>query len=333
MRILVLGGTVFLSKAVAVQAMERGHDVTVAARGESGQPPQGARFVKLDRDNPGEGLAALSRETFDAVVDVARIPAQVKAVLAALADRVGHWSFVSTVNVYADNSIPGQHPGNGKLNDPIDEDSTDPDIEVYGASKVACENLVRSAVGDKAFIARPGLIIGPGDPGYRFGYWPDRLAEAGEVLAPGDPQRLVQWIDVRDHAEWIIDAAENQVVGTFDAVCPPVPFQRFLDGVAEGMGTTPEFTWVDQDFVQAHEINPWSGEQSLPMWLPLPEYAGMLTHDVTASVAAGMRNRPVAESAADWYASMKDKPRDPQKGLTRAREAEVLAAWHGRDKS
>ncbi|MGH8877241.1 MAG: NAD-dependent epimerase/dehydratase family protein [Stackebrandtia sp.] len=330
MKLLVLGGTRFLSRAVAVQAAARGHEVIVAARGESGEPPPGARFVYLDRQNPSEGLAKLKTETFDAVVDVSRIPSEVAAVLDALADKAGHWSFVSTISTYSDDVTTGQTPETGPVHDPTPSGSSDGDEELYGPSKVACENLVRDRLGDRHLIARPGLIIGPGDPSYRFGYWPDRFADGGEVLAPGDPDRLVQWIDVRDHAEWLIDAAETHLTGTFDFVCPPVTMAEFLDEVREAMDGRAELTWVPDDFLQRHDVAYWAGENSIGLWLPTATHAGMCAHDVTASLAAGLRIRPVAESARDWYESERGKPRNPEKRLSRDREAEVLAAWHAR---
>lgn len=317
----------FLSKAVAVAAQARGHEVIVAARGKSGRPPEGVRFVTLDRENPE--FSALDGETFDAVVDVARIPAQITPVLDALADRVGHWTFVSTISVYSDVETVGGTADTTALLEPAAADSTDPSVEAYGASKVTCENLVRDRLGDKAFIPRPGLIVGPGDPSYRFGYWPDRLHDAGEVLAPGAPDRGVQWIDVRDHAEWIVHAAENQVVGTFDTVTEPMPFERFLHEIARAMGTEPTLTWVSEDFVTEHGVNPWAGPDSIGLWLPA-DHAGMLTRDVSTALEAGLKTRPVGESARDWFDSMDGAERDDAKRLGRAKEAEILAAWHAR---
>ncbi|MGH7341281.1 MAG: NAD-dependent epimerase/dehydratase family protein, partial [Candidatus Rokuibacteriota bacterium] len=305
MRLLVLGGTVFLSKAVAALGVERGHEVTVAARGKSGEPAPGVRFVPVDRDAIG-GLTALRGEAFDAVVDVARLPLHVTRALDALGGRVRHWTFVSTCSVYADQSAPGQMAESAPLLEPTELNSADTRLERYGNSKVACEELVRRALGGKEFVVRPGLIVGPGDPNDRFGYWPGRIGEGGEVLAPGAPHDLVQFIDVRDLAAWILDAAERGVTGTYDAVCPPMSRQQLLDEVATAMGSRPTFTWVAQDFLLAHGVKPWAGEDSLGLWLPLPEFGGFLSRDPTASLAAGLRLRSVGDTARAWRSARHD---------------------------
>jgi 2'-hydroxyisoflavone reductase len=329
MKILVLGGTVYLSKKIATQARDRGHAVTVAARGTSGEPPEGVRFIRVDRDR-ADGLAALADESYDAVVDVARLPGQVGPALDALASRVGHWSFVSTASVYADTATPGQSVTVAPVLDPAPADSVDPDLEQYGPNKVACENLVLDRAGT-AFIVRAGLIIGTDDPLDRFGYWPQRIAAGGEVLAPGDPAESVQYIDVRDLAAWILDAAEAGTAGVYDGVCPPLPRGRFLAEIAAATGPKDvSFTWVPQDFLLEHEIRPWAGPDSLGLWVPLPDYTGFLDRDTSPSVAAGMWNRPPADSARTWqaWAAALDGPPRLAAGISREKEAAVLAAWH-----
>ncbi|GAA2755108.1 NAD-dependent epimerase/dehydratase family protein [Actinopolymorpha rutila] len=335
MRILVLGGTVFLSAAVAAEAVERGHEVTCAARGSSGEPPAGTTFVRVDRDDP-DGLAPLAGREFDAVVDVARLPSQVRQAVDTLADGVRHWTFVSSISVYSDNSTPGQNPHTGPVHAPLSADADERDVENYGPAKVSCEQAVLAALGDRANVVRAGLIVGPGDGSDRFTYWPVRLARGGEVLAPGAPEEPVQVVDVRDLAAWIVRSAETGVVGVFDATGPAVGRGELLDRVAAGVGAEPKLTWVDQEFLEAQEVNPWAGPRSLPAWLPLPEYAGMLDHDVSATLAAGLAVRDLAQTARDTLAwareSGRDKtdPADLHAGLTAAEEADVLAAWHRR---
>jgi 2'-hydroxyisoflavone reductase len=202
MRLLILGGTQFLGRAIAVHACAMGHDVTCAARGVAGAAPSRARFIRVDRDEP-DGLAALAREEFDAVVDVSRHPGQVRRGIAALKHRVGHWTFVSTVSVYADNRTIGQRADAAPLRAPTAPEIEHSSEEIYGAAKVACEQ----AIGENAFICRAGLIVGPEDPTGRFTYWPTRLDRGGEVLVPGTPNDAVQLIDVRDLAQWIVHAA------------------------------------------------------------------------------------------------------------------------------
>jgi nucleoside-diphosphate-sugar epimerase len=316
MKLLVLGGTRFLSREVATQAVARGWDVTCACRGESGTVPDGAAHLPWDRTE--DAPAAVAEGAWDAVVDVTRLPSHARRAVEAAPG--AHWVFVSTISVYADNASPAMEP----LLEPITDDvdlSVDP--EAYGGMKVACEQLVQSGAASWV-VVRPGLIVGPGDPTGRFAYWPQRLARGGEVLAPGRPEDVVQVIDVRDLATWLLDACEARTTGVFDPVGTPTPFGRLLAETAAGVGDPePQLTWVDADFLEAQGVAPWAGEGSLPLWLPRPEYDGMLAHDPSPAVAAGLRLRPLAETAPGCLDSTVT-------ALTPEREAEVLAAWHTR---
>lgn len=332
MKLLILGGTAFLSKTIARYAVERGHDVTVVARGISGQPPEGARHVTADRDS-AEGLTALTDRHFDAVVDVTRVPGQMKRALETLAATTGHWTYVSSCSAYSDDETVGQTAATAPTLEPTDEDSLDPDIEKYGASKVACENLVLRHKPDRSFILRAGLIVGENDPSYRFGYWPDRIADGGQILAPGAPTEKVQYVDVRDLANWVVNAAETGLSGIYDGASLPMTRERFFTEIAEGVGATPNLTWVPQEFLMEHGVKPWSGDDALSLWLPLPDYAGFLTRDTRPAMEAGLSIRPLADTAADWLATRDRRPvpnaeGSPYRSLTREREAEVLAAWH-----
>lgn len=331
MRLLVLGGTVFLSRAVAEHALGRGHTVICAARGRSGSPPEGAQFVTIDRDDP-DGLTELAGQEYDAVVDVESLSVgRVRRALAALADRAGHWTYVSTASVYADNRTPGQRAATAPIL-PSAPEGADEDIEQYGNLKVACEEAVRAAVGNQSFVCRPGLIVGPGDRSDRFGYWPARLAGEGPVLAPGDPGDLVQYVDVRDCAAWIVDAAEQRLVGTLDAVCPSLSWGDLLHRIGAAIGSNAELVWVPQSVLEEHEVAPWAGPDSLPLWVPQPEYAGFGARDVTDSLAAGLQIRPVAETAVATmeYEREVGLDRDRKAGLRPERERAVLAAYAGR---
>lgn len=331
-RVLVLGGTVYLSKEIAAQALARGHDVTVAARGESGDPPEGVEFVRIDRGSDA-GVAPLRGRSFDAVIDVARVPAQVRRALDVLADNVGHWTFVSSISVYADPSRT-----DSAVLEPAapDCDGSD-DAELYGRNKVACENLVRERLGPRAFVPRPGLIVGAGDPTDRFGYWPLRIAEGGEVLAPGRPERLVQWIDVADCASWILDAAERGTSGVYNAIGEPVGMASFLHQVTDGLvrfgvvTERPAFTWVPQDFLAEHGVDPWAGPDSLGLWLPEPEYDGMGSHDAGPAIEAGLAPSPLSVTVERWCRAGAAAPALAA-GLSRAKEGAVLGAWHDRER-
>ena len=324
MRLLVLGGTVFLSRAVAEAAMSRGHHVTTASRGVTGAPPAGADHVVADRDAPLP--AALTGPAFDVVVDVSRRPSQVRSALAQL--RASHWIFVSSISAYADEATRDGGPATLPLHEPLFDDSDDP--EAYGPMKVACERLVAEAASSHT-IVRPGLVVGPGDRSGRFSYWVDRLRRAAEdepVLAPGDPDDPVQVIDVRDLAEWIVLLAERRTSGVFDAIAAPSPIGAFLGETAAGAGVRPRWHWASHAQLESAGVQPWMGPRSLPLWLPRPDYDGMMTHRAGPAAEAGLVARPIAETARDTLAWLRATPDAVRTGLTADEEAGVLATLH-----
>jgi nucleoside-diphosphate-sugar epimerase len=324
MRLLILGGSQFLGRAIAAHACAAGHNVTCAARGLAGPIASGASFVAVDRDVPN-GLEPLARQEFDAVVDVSRHPGQVRRAVAALKRQTGHWTFVSTVSVYADNRTPGQRADTAPLRAPTAAAVEHSSEETYGAAKVACEQ----AVGESAFICRAGLIVGPEDPTGRFTYWPARLARGGEVLAPGTPEDAVQFIDVRDLAQWIVHAAQVRLTGIYDGIRPTRTRGELLAECAAALGSSCTFTWVDRAFLEAHDVKRWAGPRSLPLWLPLPDFAGFATRDTTLAHNAGLNSRALAETARDTLGWLR-ATNGPVVGLTADEETEVLAAWHAR---
>ncbi|KQT92111.1 hypothetical protein ASG49_09090 [Marmoricola sp. Leaf446] len=332
MKLLVLGGTLFLSRAVAAEAVARGHEVTCAARGHSGGVPEGATLVALDRAEPDWSVL---EGDWDAVVDIARSPGWVRDALDHLVDRVPHWVFVSTISVYADHATLHGTPATLPLLDPVgpsDGDVAQDTPEAYGGAKVACEQLVRQRA-TSSLVVRPGLIVGPGDPTGRFSYWPERLAEGGDVLAPDHPERDVQLIDVRDLATFLVDAAEQRREGVLDATGRVTGLGEVLEEVQRGVeghgpGSRATLFWAAPAFLRRHHVQPWSGPRSLPLWLP-EEMSGMLTHDVSEAFDAGLRTRPISETAADtltWLRS--EQGRVTVTGMTRAEEQELLDDWH-----
>lgn len=325
MRVLVLGGTLFLSRAIAASAVARGHDVTCAARGVSGAEPQGADFVRLDREAPD--WSRLADRSWDIVVDVARYPSWVRAAVRALGDRTQSWLFVSSCSVYADHGTPGQGP-DAALLPPAGPHGDERDPEQYGESKVACEQIVAERFGDTALLVRPGLVVGPGDPSGRFAYWPRRLAESATVLAPGEPDEPVQTVDVRDLARWLVDAAERRLAGVFNATGPPMTRIDMLAAVAAGVGTEPRLVWVPQEFLLAHGVEPWMGARSLPLWLPMPEYAGFMDRDVSAALEAGLVVRPLEATARDTLDWLQQDPAAKVTGLTATEHRDLLHKWH-----
>ena len=322
MKLLVLGGTLFLSQAVASAGVARGHEVTCAARGTSGHFPDGARQVYLDREDPD--WSALEGE-WDAVVDVARTPAWVASALDVLAERIPHWTFVSTISVYADHSIAGGTPDTLPLLAPLSEEGDD-SPETYGAHKVACEQMVQTGAAE-ALVVRPGLIIGPGDPSGRFTYWAERLAEGGDVLAPESPDRGTQFIDVRDLAEWLVSCAEERRTGVFDASGRVSRLGDLVSEVVATVGGNATVIWAPAEFLLERDVTYWAGPRSLPLWLP-EDARGLTAHNVDAAFAAGLSTRPVGESAADTLAWLRATNDAPRTGLSRAEEQDLLDDWH-----
>jgi nucleoside-diphosphate-sugar epimerase len=323
MRLLVLGGTVFLSRAVAADAVARGHDVTCAARGSSGSVPEGARLVSIDRTGPLPDLGEV-----DAVVDVARHPSWVRNAVAVYPD--AHWVFISTVNVYADDATPGGTPATLPLVEAIGEDVDLKETpEAYGPMKVACERIVLDGAAS-SMVVRPGLIVGPGDPSGRFSYWPRRLAAGGEVLAPGAPSDAMQVADVRDLAAWAVTACEQRTTGVYDGVGRSMPISELLEQCAARVDAEVSWTWVDQEFLAEQGVEPWAGPGSIPLWLPRPEYDGLGAHDVQPSLDAGLTIRPLADTTRDTLAWLEATADATVGGIDLDRERQLLSAWHAR---
>lgn len=325
MRILILGGTVFLSAEIARQALARGHEVTCLARGLAGLPPDGAAFVQADRALGLQAYRGLDGE-WDEVVEVSWDPGLVADALAALADRAGHWTYVSSCSVYADHAQPNADESAALL--PELEDGQDP-VDFYGEAKVSCEHLSVDAIGPRLHISRPGLIVGPGDASDRFGYWPARFARDNEpVLVPDLPDALTQVIDVRDLAAWLLDAAEKRISGVFNAVGDTVAFNTVLGAAIEAAGYAGHIYIADPQWLAASGVEYWAGKDSLPLWLP-EGMAGFATRRADQAGRLGLNRRPFDESLEDTLADERERGlhRDRRAGLSPGRERELVRAW------
>jgi len=328
--ILVLGGTGFLGPHVVTAALARGHTVTLFNRGKT-HADLFPGVEKLHGDRDGH-LEALAGRTWDAVIDPSGyVPRIVKASAELLAPRVGHYVFISTISVYAkfDTVNPDESLPVATLADPTSEDVK----AGYGALKALCEQAAEAAMPGRVASIRPGLIIGPGDPSGRFTHWPTRLAEGGEVLAPGDGGTPVQYIDGRDLGAWIVRVVEDRTVGTMNALGPAnrVTMQSVLDECNRALGNRARLTWVDAAFLDQQGVEGW---RDMPMWLDNHgDFAGFGTLQNTRAVRAGLAFRPIGDTARDTLAWLGTLPADERakarsSGITREKEAAVLAAWH-----
>ena len=319
MKLLVLGGTKFLGRAIVEAALAGGHEVSIFTRGKTNSDlfPEAEHLVG-DRDGD---LAALEGDRWDSVVDTSGFyPRVVRASAELLAERAEHYAFISSVSVYADLSTPPtESSAVGTMEDESLEEMGE-EFQYYGPLKALCEAEVERAFAGRALIVRPGLIVGPHDPTDRFTYWPRRLARGGEILGPAPAGEPVQFIDVRDLGEWIVRVVEERRTGTFNAVNEGLSWSELLAGS--------DVTWVDSSFLLEQGVGEWI---ELPLWIADQAFAAHARTDVSRAIEAGLTFRPLAETIRDTAAW--DAKRGEGKlaaGLAPEREAELLEAWQAR---
>ena len=237
-----------------------------------------------------------------------------------LRDAVGRYVFVSSISVYADFSRAyDEEAPTAVLARPASEDIA----ASYGPLKAACERVLDRLYAGRATQVRAGLIVGPHDPTDRFTYWCERIAAGGEVLAPGDPGLPVQFVDVRDLARFLIDLAAGGVGGPLNATGPaePLSFGELLERMRSSLDRPSRITWVESDVLLSAGIEPWS---ELPLWLPGPDWAGLMEARTGRARAAGLRFRPLEQTVRDTLA-WAGGPRERRPTLSRERERELLA--------
>jgi 2'-hydroxyisoflavone reductase len=322
--ILILGGTAFLGREIAVQALARGHAVTCLARGESGAVADGATLIAADRSRP-DAYDGVREQDWDAVFEVSWQPGFVRDALEALGAKAKHWTYVSSGNAYEKFDTPGADES-APLRDATDQDVAD--RELYGEAKVACELASVAALGDRLVIARAGLIGGPGDTSDRGGAWVARAARAPEepLLVPDTPEIATSIIDVRDLVSWLLDCAENGTSGTFDAVGPVVPFGEWIDLVRSVGGHTGPVVLAPRQWLEEQKVEQYMGPESIAMWLTEPGYEGWSSRSGAAAVKAGLKHRPRAEFLVDMLAWERELGlgRERKAGLSPERERELI---------
>ncbi|WP_282702243.1 SDR family oxidoreductase [Streptomyces sp. CC219B] len=334
MRLLMLGGTEFAGRAVVEAALGRGWDVTVFHRGRH-EPPAGVRSLRGDR-TAEDGLAALAGdEEWDVVVDTwSAAPRAVRDTARLLRGRAGRYVYVSSCSVY-DWAPPAGYTEDAPV---VADASPGAEQTAYAQDKRGAELAVLDAFGaDRSVLVRAGLILGPYENVGRLPWWLNRMARGGPVLAPGPRELPIQYVDVRDLAEWTLGAAEQGLSGPYNLISPSghATMGTLLGACVRATGGAAELRWTDPAVILEAGIEPWV---QLPVWVPPGSDLHDALHgaDVSRAVATGLRCRPVEETVADtwaWLGSLDgDAPMRSDrstKGLDPEVEAKVLAAAGG----
>ena len=343
LKVLILGGTGQTGPHLVNDLLAAGHVPTLFNRGRRSEelfPDVECLIGDRDPEKP-EGLDALRAEIdggrrWDVCIDVwPHIPKIVEATATLLQGSVDWYMFVSSVSAYADHSIPNMDE-TAPVGEAPDADDTEFTWDLFGPFKAECENRVRRLYPDNHTIFRPGLIVGPRDFSNRGVYWPVRVRQGGEILAPGGGDDPIQVIDGRDLTSFEVLCMERAIGGTFNVIGPhpsaPLTMRGLLETCRDATGSDATFTWVDNAFLEEHEVGAW---MDMPCWIPPEgEYAGFGSRSIAKAVAAGLTFRPLADTVRDtltWYDGLTDARREgvrKRAGVAAEKEAEVLAAWH-----
>lgn len=319
MRLLVLGGTQFVGRAVVAAALGGGYEVTLFHRGRTGADlfPE-AEHLLGDRDG---GLDALRGRSWDACIDVSGyLPRLVRDSSELLRDAVGHLVFVSTISVYADLAVPRDEDGPvATLDDPTTEEIGG---GTYGGLKALCEQAVRETLGERAGIVRPGYIVGPHDHTGRFTWWVHRAGQGGTLPLPASIHRSAQFVDVRDLADFLVHAAVSPLAGIYNATGPLLPI-----GLGDVLEEAARASTSDLELVPVDDAVAAEAEVPFPLWTPEPAWAAWAEVDVSRAVAKGLSFRPLEQTVRS---TLHSAATIDGVGPTPEQEAALLAAWQSR---
>jgi 2'-hydroxyisoflavone reductase len=335
MKVLILGGTVFLGPHLIDAALARGHQITIFNRGQH-NPDWYPEVEKLRGDRSHE-LEALHGRRWDAVIDTCGyLPGVVRKSAELLANAAEHYTFISSISVYAnfdlattDENAPVKTITSEQLSEAERLDTGERGTAVtygkmYGALKALCERAAEEAMPGRVLNVRPGLLVGPYDYSDRFTYWVHRVAQGGEVLAPGRPGRRVRVMDARDLAEWIIRMAEARQTGIYNATGAEdgLTMGRLLEECRTVSGSTATFTWASEKFLLDQKVEAWS---EMPLWIP-EDYNGIFLVNNDKAITAGLTFRRLSDTIKDtltWDATRSSNI-ERRAGLKSAREGELL---------
>jgi 2'-hydroxyisoflavone reductase len=338
--ILIIGGSEFLGRYLTEASLARRHAVALFNRGKSNADL--FPHVEKLRGDRNENLDALAGRRWDAVIDTCGYTSQaVRATAGLLSNAAQHYTFISSMSVYAGFDAPRQNESAPVQELAAGQAEDENDVATYGARKALAERAAEQAMPGRVLAVRAGLIVGPHDYMARFPYWVSRMARGGEVLAPAPPQRLVQLIDVRDLADWIVRMIERQQTGIFNATGPDyeLTMEAMLTACRSISGSDARITWVDEAFLLERGVKPWS---ELPLWLPGKQGQNFFTMDCAKAFDAGLHVRPLEDTARDtldWIRTTGGARLDAsrplvaasgQTGLLPGQERELLEAWHAK---
>ncbi len=337
MKILIIGGTKFLGRHLTHAALQRRHEVTLFNRGKkySGEKIENVEQIHGDRN---ADLEKLANRSWDVCIDTCGyLPQSVKASAEFLRDAVKRYIFVSSISAYAnfrqpdfDETAPlaeltAEQREKFEKIDPKGDLTGAVLGEMYGALKVLCEREAEKMFPNRTLIVRPGLIVGEFDFTDRFSYWVMRIARGGTILAPGSPDRFVQFIDAHDLADWMIKMAETGETGIFNATGKPfaLTFGAFLQEIKQTTQSDAEFSWATEEFLKRENVAPWS---EMPLYLHESDknWQGFLSANVDRALEKGLKFRAFDETiraTLNWRKNIED----PLKaGISAEKEKELL---------
>ena len=342
MKILILGGTRFLGRHLVTAALARNHEVTLFNRGK--QPSATFTNVETIHGDRNSDLAKLQGCPWDAVIDTCGyLPRSVRASAETLSDSVERYVFISSISAYADVSVTGVNETAavaGLTSDQLAEanaiDASGASAvnygKMYGGLKALCEQTAEEVMPNRVLTIRPGLIVGAYNYTDRFTYWVERVARGGEVLAPGRPQRYVQFIDARDLAEWTVRMVERKEMGVYNANGLPgkLTMERLLEECKTVSMSDAFFTWVSEDFLLQEKVAAWS---EVPLWMPeeaAPHMKGLLFIDCSKAMGSGLSLRPLNDTIKEvlTWRETNHANDELEAGIDRDKEQSLLRKWH-----
>ncbi|MGZ3521098.1 MAG: NAD-dependent epimerase/dehydratase family protein [Vulcanimicrobiaceae bacterium] len=322
MNVLIIGGTSFVGRHIAIALKQAGHDVTLFNRGQSN--PEALRKLPQIHGDRTRDLARTGNRSWDAVIDTSGyVPYDIELSARYFATRTRHYVFISSISVFdaSGDEITEETP---MVVLPEGADRTTMSPENYGALKVLCEHVVQSTYRDRATIVRPAVVCGPFDPTDRFTYYPVRIAEGGSVLMPDASYKLMM-IDSRDLARFVVRVIEHSIAGDYNCVAPNYTFGDLARACTSAAHVRADFTFASDAVLQQHGIEPWT---ELPLWLPLGMgHDGAHHPNARRALGAGLEIRALTHTAADTLAWAKTltSTHEWKAGMSRSREAEVLS--------